>query len=162
MSGPAAGGAEVTGTARLRMTRKGTVAVDQPAAAALALFTPEGERSWIPGWAPRYPAGTPDLVEGVTFETDTPGGTATWLVTRYDPDTLRASYAYVLPGHRATLVDVHVVAGGAARSEVRVTYHMTALSPEGDAFVRAFAEGFEVKMEEWARALGRAEARSPA
>jgi hypothetical protein len=41
---------------RTRITSTDTVDVARTVDDALALFTPEGERLWIEGWVPRYPA----------------------------------------------------------------------------------------------------------
>jgi len=132
----------------------GTVEVALPPEATFPFFTPEGERLWIPGWAPAYPeGGAPEPREGLVFETEKEGGTATWLVTRWEPGAHQAAYAYVLPGRWATTVDVAVRDLGEGRSRVAITYHMTSLAPEADADVRAFEEGYQVRVAGWADTL---------
>lgn len=139
---------------RVHVTRTGTVAVGLPAAEALTLFTPEGERRWVPGWAPRYPLGeTPELSEGVAFETGTEAGPAHWVVTRWSPGERRAAYSNVVPGQRSTLVDVRLDDTEPGCSQARVTYHMTSLAPEGDAFVRAFGDRYDAFMSDWSAHL---------
>ena len=53
----------------------GRVRVPLSPDAAIHLFTPEGERDWVAGWDPTYPAGA-DLAPGLVFET---GPTTTWV-----------------------------------------------------------------------------------
>lgn len=133
--------------------RTGQVDVPLPVGQALPLFTPEGERQWVPGWAPTYPAGgIPDLAAGVAFQTETEHGTANWVVSRWEPEAGRAAYVAVVAGFRATHVEIHVepTVGG---SRVEVTYRMTALSPEADTHVQAFDAGYGAMMEGWARLI---------
>ena len=59
-----------------RVVLRGTVRVALPPDEALALFTAEGERSWVPGWDPTYPAGGDDREVGTVFVT----GETTWIV----------------------------------------------------------------------------------
>src|SRR5690242_13132849 len=39
---------------RMRMKYTGTIHVPLPPTEALELFTPEGERDWVPGWDPHH------------------------------------------------------------------------------------------------------------
>ena len=39
---------------RVHVERTGVVAMDLPAAEAFPLFSAEGERRWVAGWAPCY------------------------------------------------------------------------------------------------------------
>lgn len=135
----------------------GVVRTDLSPHETLALLTPEGERRWVEGWDPRYPVGgTPDPAPGVTFVVGKDEGASVWIVTRFEPSDGRAAYAYVLPGHRTCLVEVEVTArpdddGSAAR----VTYRMTSLTPEADAFVDDFAAGYDDFLQEWEELIRR-------
>ena len=53
------------------------------------------------------------------------------------------------------MVDVGVTADGDDRSRASVRYRMTSLSSGADGFVRAFGEGFEDFMAQWAAAIQR-------
>lgn len=141
---------------RARVTCVGTVEVPLSREAAFPFFTPEGERVWIPGWAPTYPeGGIPVPSAGTVFETEKEGGVATWVVTGWAPEAGEASYAYVLPGMWATLVEVRIRESdaGEGRCVVRVAYHMTSLSPASDAAVRAFEASYREHLAGWARTL---------
>ena len=139
---------------RIHVERRGSVEMALSAEKAFLLFQPEGERRWVAGWDPTYvhPA-KPSVGEGVVFQTMTGEGTATWVQTRFDPTCYAASYNYVVPNHRVTIVDVEVKPAGAGPSRARVTYRMTALSAEADDFVQAFGDGFDEYVAHWAEAI---------
>jgi hypothetical protein len=97
-----------------------------PPERAMHLFTPVGERLWVPGWAPRFPAGESGdgSAPGTVFLTDD----THWVVIDRTPDRVR--YARVTPGVRAGTVEVRVEPDGEGTS-VEVTYDITPLV-EGD------------------------------
>lgn len=142
--------------ARVHVELTGVIEMALPKEEAFPLFQPEGERRWVAGWEPRYlhPV-EPDAREGIVFQTTTGEGTATWIQTRHDPTGGVASYVYVVPGHRATMVDVGVDPAGEDRSRAQVTYRMTSLSSDADAFVREFGDGFGEFMAQWEQAIQR-------
>jgi len=132
---------------RKRIECRGTVRVPLPVKEA---FTPEGERRWVDGWSPTYPTGArPDITPGLVFEVGKEEGASTWVVAHVDADARTAAYVYVVPSHRAVLVDVAAAPDGEG-TRIRVTYHMTAHSPEAYEFVRAFADGYDAFLEGWA------------
>lgn len=135
----------------------GTLEVALPPVQALHLFTPEGERRWVEGWDPTYPAGRPTTPRpGLVFQVGKEAGMSVWIVTRFDPPARGASYAYVLPRRRSALIDVDVEpAGHGGTSLVRVVYSMTALSPEGDRFVHEFEEGYPAFLHDWEETIER-------
>jgi len=115
---------------------------------AVALFTPEGERRWAGSdWDPVYPIpGADDTEPGTVFTTQSDGGLATWVVLERRPDGMR--YARVAPGRIAGTVDVTCTPVEAG-TQVRVTYDVTSLGPEGAAFVRELESGYAAFMEAW-------------
>lgn len=124
---------------------------------AFPLFNAEGERRWVAGWDPLFVhPPEPGAGEGAVFQTTHHGaGTTTWIQMRHEPDAGAASFVYVLPDKRATIVDVVVTPDGERRSRASVRYRMTSLSPDADDFVRAFADGFDDLMAHWAEAIQR-------
>ena len=53
-----------------------TIEIPLPASRALPLFTARGERAWVPGWKPRFPAGElDDEDEGTVWVTEAHGRT---------------------------------------------------------------------------------------
>lgn len=132
----------------------GTVRVAGPAAEVFGLFTPEGERSWVPDWEPVYPVGNlPEPEPGLAFATGVGEDARTWVVARLDPGTRAAVYTYVLPGRRTAWVEVTVEPGTGGVCDAHVAYRMTSLSPEADAEVLAFGDHFPAMLEDWQRRI---------
>jgi Polyketide cyclase / dehydrase and lipid transport len=130
----------------------GQLTVPLPASAAYRLFTPEGERTWVDGWDPRYPvpAGD-DPAPGTVFVTAAHGATTTWIVLEREPGR-RIRYARVTPGARAGTVAV-VLEDTAEGCSVTVTYELTALSEAGRDGLREFAGGYPAFLRSWQEAI---------
>jgi hypothetical protein len=95
------------------MNHTATIKVPLPPDQAIRLFTPEGERAWVPGWDPHHHSDT----VFTTHET-------IWVVLETgDAHTVR--YARVTPGRHAGTVEVRCRDDGTAT----VTYELTALAP---------------------------------
>ncbi|KAB2347490.1 SRPBCC family protein [Actinomadura rudentiformis] len=134
------------------VTLTGDLDVALSPADAFALFTPRGEERWVAGWHPRFPVPVADDARpGTVFETMSEGETTTWIVLDREPGR-RVSYARVTPGSRAGTVTVELSEreGG---SSVRVTYALTALSPEGERELREFAAGYPEFLRSWEAAI---------
>ncbi|MFG2004180.1 SRPBCC family protein [Spirillospora sp. NPDC048911] len=134
------------------ITLTGDLTVALRPADAFELFTPRGEERWVAGWRPRFPAaGSDDTAPGTVFETTSDGETTTWIVLDREPGR-RVSYARVTPGSRAGTVTVELAEheGG---SSVRVTYELTALSPDGEEELRTFAAGYPEFLRSWETAV---------
>jgi Polyketide cyclase / dehydrase and lipid transport len=123
-----------------------------PTDEAFRLFTPRGEREWVHGWDPRFPAPTLDDTEpGTVFETEANGLRTTWLVTDRK-DGRRIAYAQVIPGERAGSVTVTLdeTDGG---SDVEVVYELTPLSDAGARHLEKFADGYAEYVRSWRDAI---------
>jgi hypothetical protein len=103
------------------------------------LFTPVGERGWVHGWAPRFPAGErgDGSAPGTVFVTEHDGAATIWVVVDRAPDRVR--YARVTPGARAGTVEVRCLPAPDGGTNAEVTYEMTALR-DGDRFDPAIAD----------------------
>lgn len=140
----------------------GVVGVPLPVDEAFQLFTPEGERAWVPGWAPSYPMlaqsahDPPEPYAGMVFVTDDDGDDVPrrWVVTRWDPDAHRVSYSYVRAGRLATMIDVAVDRDGQS-SVARVRYRMSALTPAAEVEVRSFGAGYVNMLAGWGQLIRR-------
>jgi hypothetical protein len=129
----------------------GQLKVALPAAEAFRLFTPEGERSWVEGWDPRYPVpAEDDTAPGTVFQT-AGHGTTTWVVLDRESGR-RIRYARITPAARAGTVSV-VLADDADGCMVTVTYELTALSEAGRAELRQLAEGYDAFLRSWQDAI---------
>ena len=137
----------------MRVRSSGQFDVALPAADAIDLFTPEGERRWVPGWDPAYPTGQPSEDPGTVFVTVSGGVETTWIVLRIDRLGATAAYARTTPGHHAGVVRVGCADAATGHSTVSVVYDMTLLDAD-PAELDAYADGpFELMMQEWSDAV---------
>ncbi len=138
-----------------RVQLEGKVRVALPPAEAFRLFTPSGERGWVPGWEPKFPCpGAPDTEPGTVFTTYHDGRGSVWAVVRCQ--TGRAiQYATVTPGQRAGLVTVTCQAS-AMGTEATVRYDLTALRPDANSQLDHFATNFASFLGHWERAIAAA------
>jgi hypothetical protein len=138
----------------------GVVGVPLPPDEAFRLFTPEGERAWMPGWAPTYPMPAqsaydpPEPYAGLVFITDDGGDTVPrrWVVTRWDPDRRSVAYSYARPGRVAAMIEVRVDRDGQG-SVARVRYRLSALTPSAQVEVRSFGSGFQHMLAGWGQLI---------
>jgi hypothetical protein len=137
----------------MRLHSSGQFVVARPAAQAIDLFTPEGERVWAPGWDPTYPAGRPSEDPGTVFVTDSGGIETTWVVMEVDRQRATAAYVRTTPGRHAGIVRVACVDAEDGHCTATVTYDMTLLGDDASA-LDAYAErNFERMMQEWSSAI---------
>jgi hypothetical protein len=139
---------------RVRLT--GTIRVPLPPKDAFTLFTPTGERAWVPGWEPRFPSPAADDTEpGTVFQTDHAGRRSTWTVIRRDSGTTIA-YATTTPGDRAGVVTVTCAPWEDQTTIATVSYDLTALAPEANAELDRFAASYPSYLNGWQRAIAQA------
>jgi hypothetical protein len=131
----------------------GSFRLGMPPDEALPLFTPEGERGWVPGWDPSYPAGHPvEPSPGTVFTTQSETTTTTWVVVRRTPRTM--AYARVAAGRTAGLVTVTCEPTmKEAETEVHVRYQLTALTEAGTKDVRELEQDYASFLAGWQRAI---------
>ena len=139
----------------MHIRRSGTLELPTPPRQALALFTAEGERGWVPGWDPQYlhTGGSP-AEEGTVFKTDHDGEETVWLVLRWDPDDGITQYGRFTPGQRVGTVEVRCDPRPAGGSRVTVTYALTALSDEAARELETLTpEAYRAMLVEWQERL---------
>lgn len=137
----------------MRVQSSGQFDVALSAGDAIGLFTPEGERLWVPGWDPVYPEGQPSEDSGTVFLTESGGVETTWVVIQIDRPGATAAYARTTPGYHAGVVRVACVDTAAGHCTVSVAYDLTLLGAD-PAELEAHAVGnFEDMMHEWSNAV---------
>jgi hypothetical protein len=126
-----------------------TITVSLPADEAMPLFTARGERRWVEGWDPEFPAGEPtEEDEGTVWITTAGDRTTCWVVAAKDAERVR--YARTTPGFAAGTVEVRRRGGSDAReTELDITYDLTALTGEGEAELDDFAATFHQEIGSW-------------
>ncbi len=133
-----------------------TVALD--ADAAFPLFSPLGERSWVPGWDPEliHPPGV-DWAEGLIFKTREELGDAIWIVTRLDRAARHVEYHRVEPGRYVAHITVRCTPTSDRTTDVAVSYAFVGLSDRGNADIDAMTESaYAEKMSRWAQMIAAA------
>jgi hypothetical protein len=117
------------------------------------LFTPEGEKLWVPGWDYDNVMGTTELIEDYIFTTKTHDhGTtgAIWIVKKYDPQAYFVQYYKIEPEDKVGIVTVSCNESGVERTKVQVTYKYIALSAVGEKFISEFRkDDYEAFITEW-------------
>ena len=125
-----------------------TISVPFPVEEAMALFTARGERRWVEGWDPKFPAGEPaDEDEGTVWVTVAGERSTYWVVAAKEVDRVR--YARTTPGFAAGTVEVRLRDSDGQETEADITYDLTALTAEGDAELDDFASGFHEEIGSW-------------
>jgi hypothetical protein len=131
----------------------GRFSVATPVEEVFELFSPLGERSWVPKWDPEllHPPGVSWAV-GQIFRTVEEKGEAVWIVTALDRKALRVEYHRVEPGRYVARIRVACSASGEGKTEVATAYAFVGLSDEGNSEIRAMTEAaYREKMERWRR-----------
>ncbi len=125
--------------------------VSAPVEVAFELFSPEGERLWVPGWAPEllHPPGA-EWVRGLIFRTQEELGEAVWVVTALDRKRHAVEYYRVEPGRYVATVRVGCQAKQPEQTDVAVTYTFVGLSDAANRDIAAMSEAaYEEKMKRW-------------
>ena len=121
-----------------------------PVGACFALFTPIGEKNWVPGWQPRFlwPADG-RTQKGMVFLTGQGVEETYWTVVDFDEGGHYVRYCRLTPASRSVMVEVRCVATGPESTEVEVRYALTGHNEAGNETVRAFAQAYPGMIEEW-------------
>jgi len=138
-----------------QVSRTGNFDLPCSADTAFPLFSPEGERGWVKGWAP-----TPVFPDKVEFARDTvfregsAGEEAVWTILDADGQAHRTEYVRLVPHSHTAHIIVKVEALGAERSRVAVSYTVTAFGEHAASLVQAFSEeAYAAKMRDWQKQI---------
>lgn len=128
-----------------------------PIADIFPLFSPEGEKHWVPGWDYENVMGTTELSDDYVFLTKTHDhGTsdAIWIVKKYDPKLHFVQFYKIEPGEKIGVATVKCTELEASKTMIRVTYKYLALSKGGEEFITVFDEStYEEFINEWQKLL---------
>lgn len=130
---------------------KGALRLPAPPDKVFDLFSPLGERLWVPGWNPEllYPPGA-SWERGLIFRTREERGEAVWVVTALDRRRHEVEYYRVEAGRYVAWVNVQCLEAAGTQTEVRVTYSFVGLSEVGNRDIAAMSpEAYEEKMRRW-------------
>lgn len=121
--------------------------------AAFPLFSPEGEKKWVPGWDPHpiFPV-TIAFARDTVFREGKGDEEAIWTIIDADCQTRRAEYVRLAPASHTAHIIVQVDALGQDHSKVTVSYTVTAFGEHANTLLESFSEGtFAKKMQNWQR-----------
>jgi len=122
-----------------------------PPDATFELFSPLGEKRWVPGWDPEliHPHGA-TWERGLIFRTREERGDAIWVVTALDRDRHDVEYHRVEAGRYVARVQVRCSPAAGGQTDVRVTYTFVGLSDTGNQDIEAMSpQAYEEKMIRW-------------
>ncbi|MBW1723922.1 MAG: hypothetical protein JRD87_03300 [Deltaproteobacteria bacterium] len=131
--------------------------MDLPIAELFPLFSPEGEKHWVPGWDYENVMGKTELSEDYVFLTknhDHGTTDAIWIVKKYDPKSHFVQFYKIEPEYKVGVVTVKCTELGSSKTKIQVTYKYLALSTAGEEFIAGFNEGaYEEFIGEWQKLL---------
>ena len=119
--------------------------ISQPVEQVFPLFSPEGEKHWVPNWDYENIMGTTELSEDYVFLTgshDDASTDAIWLVKRYVPEKWFIQFYRVEPEDKIGVVTVQCSRITDHVTHVEVTYQYIPLSEKG----RRFIDGFTIEI----------------
>lgn len=134
----------------------GHFSVDAPIQTVFELFSPLGERVWVPGWNPEL-LHPPDVRwgQGQIFRTQEEKGEAIWIVTGLNREAHQVEYHRVELHRYVACIRVKCTALGDRNTEVVTTYAFVGLSREGNDEIRAMTvEAYSEKMKRWKQWIG--------
>ena len=143
---------------------RGTLLVDAPVEKAFPLFSPLGEKDWVPEWNPEliHPMGA-IWERGQIFLTKEERGDALWIVTAQDREHHSAEYWRLEPDRITARVRVRCNEEDGERTRVEVAYRFVGLSETGNEDIAAMSEAaFDEKMLRWQGWIGEHLARTGA
>jgi len=129
----------------------GRFTVAGPIDTVFDLFSPLGERLWVPGWNPQllHPPGA-SWACGQIFRTWEDDREAVWIVTALSREEHLAEYHRVEPRRYVARVRVKCAAGPV--TEASVSYTFIGLSDEGNDAIKAMTDAaYAEKMKRWQR-----------
>jgi len=129
----------------------GAIRLLAPLDIVFELFSPLGEKLWVPGWAPEllHPPGT-SWAAGLIFRTRDETGDAIWVVTRLDRAAHEVEYHRVEPARYVARVAVRCAALAPEATEATIEYEFVGLSNQGNAEIAAMTqETYAQKMARW-------------
>jgi hypothetical protein len=131
--------------------------LDFPISKLFPLFSPEGEKHWVPGWDYENVMGKTEICEDYVFLTKTHdhGETdAIWIVKVFDPESYFVQFYKIEPEYKVGVVTVECTELSPTITNVQVTYKYQALSTLGEEFIAEFNERvYEEFIGEWQESL---------
>src|SRR6266850_5765713 len=118
------------------------------------LLCPVREAEWADGWLPDQVISSSGVAErDCVFLTSDKSGTATWYITRHEPERWFVEMLKIVPGVTACRLEIQLSPDG-DHCFADVTYTHTSIGPDGDEFVAKFtAEYYQKFMQVWEKTM---------
>jgi hypothetical protein len=129
----------------------GEFTVAGPVSEVFELFSPLGERKWVPEWNPEllHPPGAA-WERGLVFRTQEERGEAVWIVTDLDQGKHEVEYRRVESARYVARVRVRCRERANTQTEVATEYAFIGLSEEGNAEIALMThQSYAEKMQRW-------------
>lgn len=107
------------------------------------LLCPVREREWAEGWDPISVYSSSGFAEiNCIFTTGEQDPESFWIFTDFDPGRYRIEMVKVTPGMTVARISIYLSENRSGNTDAEVTYMYTAISPEGEGFVRDYSQEF--------------------
>ncbi|MFZ2445615.1 MAG: hypothetical protein WAW37_04605 [Syntrophobacteraceae bacterium] len=107
------------------------------------LLCPVREAEWAEGWDPLTVYTRSGFAESdCVFTTGEKDPDSIWVITDFDRKHHRLEIVKVTPGMTVGRIRIALSENGAGDTDAAVSYMYTAISPDGEEFVRAYSEEF--------------------
>jgi len=119
--------------------------------AVFRLFSPQGEKQWVPGWDPEFihPPGA-DWKKGLIFRTREEKGDAVWIVTQFDPARHDVEYHRVEPELYVARIRVQCTRAAESITKASINYEFVGLSQYGNSEIAKMTQkSYDQKMKHW-------------
>jgi hypothetical protein len=142
---------------------RGGFRLSGPVNEVFPLFSPLGEKSWVPEWSPEliHPPGV-SWQRGQVFRTREEQKEAVWIVTQLNPELHEVEYYRVEPGRYVARVAVLCTSVPEGQTEVHTEYDFVGLSESGNAEISAMdTKSYDAKMKRWQGRISDSLAKKP-
>lgn len=138
-----------------RIRHSYTQQIIAPPEQVFPLMCPVREADWVPGWAAGLVLTESGTAEhNCMFITPDGDGEAIWIITRHDAENFETEMYKVAPGKTVGHIEIKVMADDEDCSKVEIAYSFTALSEEGEEFLKTFTQAwFDSFMQAWQTAM---------
>ena len=118
------------------------------------LLCPVRESEWLPHFKAKVIYSSTGISEdGAIFQTTHDDVTITWIITKYNPNSL-IEMMYIIPNIRIVRINIQLVNHDKEHTETTIRYTKTGLTERGNAEVEKFTEErFNQQMKHWEKAI---------
>ncbi len=127
------------------------ITVPLPPENAFPLFTPAGEKLWLPEWVPEFIHPIDGRTEvGMVFRTSHGGEETLWSCIEFLPEQRRIRYVRVSPDTRFVTLAIRCTHAAGNGTIVDIRYDITALTPAGTRMLETLTPGeFATSIDTW-------------